>query len=166
MGDSCQVGLRSDAVSEAKGAIEGKWANIRITIGFIVNVEKGINHLPQSNADGAMRLVPARQFNHGHFVLALKSLRDFRGNFTHWPQCDAIWRRLAKPLDVLTGLADTGGTCVVCGDMDRWKAFLRVISRLRERGIQATDWDSFPRARSNIASHGTYGSQGPKCAPL
>ena len=153
--DSRRAGLGRTSVSETKKTVEGDWEGDQIIFGFLANVDNETIASPKSNIEGSNRLVEAYRFNPCNFILAVQSMRDLRGNFTHWTHRNYLRRTLEDPSVGLLGSEDAGGIWAVCADRERRYAFWHAISWLREQS-QQEEWGIYFAVLSVRVRHWSY----------
>lgn len=66
-------------------------------------------------------------YNNGNTVTLLKSLQELRGLFTHYSNCNPVWKTLAQPIDALLGYPDGSSMWIRCEEVEPWRAFWNVI---------------------------------------
>ena len=127
----CRTVLGMYSVSEKKKRIEGAWAEAAILLGFHVYVQTKRIRQPDAGVEVAMATISKPAFNAGGTVILLNSMRGRRGLFTHYTNCNQVWRTFAVPLDALLDYPDESSLWARCADSELWHSFWNMIAFLR-----------------------------------
>ena len=81
-------------------------------------------------------------------------MQELRGLFTHYANCNPMWKTLAQPIDAILGYPDVSSMWVRCDDVELRTSFRNMILSLRHLTGTPDDWgNSFAGAILDILPH-------------
>ena len=130
-GNCCETVIGNGPVIEKEKRFGGAWVEESILLGFHVDVQTKRIRLPGANIEGAWLTVTKPVFNAGNTAILLKYLQELRGLFTHYSNCNQLWKTLAQPIDAPIAYPDESSLWAICEDSDLWQSFWNMSAFLR-----------------------------------